>query len=67
MKIYASSKENIEKKLSIDIEIAVTHTSDPRRFWDYIKRLGPTTKNNFPKECSKNIEIHTEVEIIKEV
>ena len=55
------------KELSTDIESAVTHTSDPRRFWSYIKRLGPTTKNNFPKECYKSGEIHTEPEIIKEV
>ena len=29
--------------------------------------MGPTTKNNFPKECYKSGEIHTEPEIIKEV
>ena len=40
------------------------NTTDPRKFWDYVKRLGPSKHNNIPWEVNIDGEVVTDKELV---
>lgn len=58
--LYKESQNSLDKrirfyerkhKLDLALNIDSVRDSDPKQFWDQIKKLGPQRKSKFPTEC----------------
>jgi hypothetical protein len=51
----------------MNIDSVASHTNDPRKFWDHIKRLGPQKNSKIPNECYSNTgELTSDPNVVRE-